>query len=154
MLNITLDNWRNYSDNLGFNTVPELAKALGVPIRTLNSWLYKQRKPAEYTSEILKEKLNSIVRDRYIELAKVAAKKIIKAGKETEIRKLKTDLVRAIQYKDWPRIFTSVLQMSCITDVYTEFLDILILDWKENDKDYYKTGYFYSVIQTFIIALI
>ena len=153
MLDIRLENWREYSDELGFETVPELSKALEVPLRTLESWLYNQRKPAEYTNKMLTEKLNSIVRDRYIEDAKATGKKIKEIGNEKNIKKLRSDLVRSMQYGDWSGIFNSIALMSQMTNVYTEFVFILLKDWSKYDKDYPEKGYYYCVLQTFAIAL-
>lgn len=153
MLNITLENWRDYSDELGFSTVPELSIALGVPLRTLESWLYNQRKPAEYTVEMITEKLNSIIRDRYIEDAKLTAKKIKEAGNKKDIRKLRTDLLRAMEYGDWRGIFNAITLMHHLTDVCIGFVFILLKDWDKYDKDYPEKGYYYCVLQTFAIAL-
>lgn len=154
MLNITLENWRDYTDELGFNTVPELSKALGIPLRTMESWLYNQRKPAEYTSEMLTERLNGIIRDRYIENAKLAGKKIKEAGNEKDIKKLREELIRAMQSTDWSGIFNAIAQMGQLTNVYTEFVFVLLKDWNKYDKDYPEKGYYYSVLQTFALALI
>lgn len=154
MLDIRLENWREYSDELGFETVPELSKALQVPLRTLESWLYNQRKPAEYTTKMLTEKLNSIVRDRCIEDAKTTGKKIKETGNEKDIKKLRSDLVRSMQYGDWSGIFNSIALMSRLTDIYTEFVFTLLKDWRKYDKEYPEKGYYYCVLQTFILALI
>lgn len=154
MLNITLENWRDYTDELGFNTVPELSKALEVPPRTLESWLYNQRKPTEYTNKMLTERLNSIIRDRYIENAKLAGKKIKEAGNEKNIKKLREELIRAMQSTDWSGIFNAIAQMSQLTNIYTEFVFVLLKDWNKYDKDYPEKGYYYSVLQTFALALI
>lgn len=154
MLNITLENWRDYTDELGFETVPELSKALGVPLRTMESWLYNQRKPAEYTSEMVKEKLNNIVRNKCIEDAKNTGKKIKEVGNERDVKKLRTDLLRAMNYGDWSGIFNAIAQMSQLTNIYTEFVFTLLKDWCKYDKEYPEKGYYYCVLQTFILALI
>lgn len=154
MLNITLENWRDYTDELGFSTIPELSKALGVPLRTMESWLYNQRKPAEYTNNMIKEKLNSIVKDRCIEDARTTAKKIKEVGNKKDIKKLRTDLLRAMEYNDWDGVFNTISLMHDLTDVYIGFVFVLLKDWNQDDTNYKKEGYYYCVLQTFMLALI
>lgn len=154
MLNITLENWRDYTDELGFSTIPELSKALGIPLRTMESWLYNQRKPAEYTSEMITEKLNSIIRDRYIEDAKDTAKKIKEVGNEKDLKKIRTNLLRAMEYNDWNGIFNAITLIHHLTDVYIAFVFVLLKDWDKYDTDYPEKGYYYCVLQTFAIALL
>ena len=58
-----------------------------------------------------------------------------------------------MEYHDRDGCFNTILQLNLLTDISSEFLDILLLDWDEKDKDYPKNGTFYCVLQTFTMAL-
>lgn len=158
MLNITLENWKEYKDVLGIITLPELADALGVSLRTLESWCYNQRTPAEYATNLITEKLNKIALDYNIERAKEVAHQIVKQNVKGT-RLLATKMVRALQNnKDYVKCTDAIIQLAVLTDRHFDFFDVLLMDGLM-DKDelgnytYNSNQYYYPVLLSFVLAL-
>ena len=152
MLEITIKNWEKYKDYLGVKTVPELAEALKVKIETLENWISVDKKPTDYAEQLITEKLNHIVRDNYVQKAYNSGKEMKKVAGD-KLKGLRTQLVYYMEYHDRDGCFNTILQLNLLTDISSGFLDILLLDWDEKDKDYPKNGTFYCVLQTFTMAL-
>lgn len=158
MLNITIENWKEYKDVLGISTIPELAEALGVSLRTLESWCYGQRTPAEYATNLITEKLNKIALDYNIKRAKETAHQIVKQN-ITGTRLLKTKMVRALQNNpNYLQCADAIIQLAVLTDRHFDFFDVLLMDGLM-DKDetgnysYNSNHYYYPVLFSFIMAL-
>lgn len=153
MLNMNLKNWEDYREELGVKSLAGLARLLDVPPRTLQNWMSGDRKPAEYVESMINRRLNEIIRDNYIEKAENAAMQIKSKIKEGDLLQLRTKLVRAMNDGDKKTCCDAILQFSVLTDVYTEFLDILLIDWDPEDKDYKAMGFYYPVLLTFAMKL-
>lgn len=154
MLKITLKNWKDYKDELGFDTIPELSKALGVPIRTLESWLYGARNPTEYTKNLINEKLKNIIRINCINQAKETGCKVKEAIKNEDLVYLRTSLIQAMNYKNKTNILNALIQIRDVSDIYLPFLNVLLIDWEDATSDYLNNGTFSGVIETFAMAMI
>ncbi len=153
MLNVSLQNWEDYKEELGVKSLAALARLLDVPPRTLQGWMAGDRKPAEYVESMINRRLNEIIRDNYIEKAENAALQIKSKIKEGDLLQLRTKLVRAMSDGNKRECCNAILQLSVLTDVYTEFMDILLIDWNPEEKDYKAMGFYYPVLLTFAMKL-
>lgn len=154
MLKLNWRKWADYKEDLQINTLAELAEYLKVPYRTLQSWWLGERKPPMYTENMINDKLNERLRFVNIRKALEAGEEVKKAEKDgINLSKEKKQLIESINHSDRRGIANAILQISIKTNVYTDFLDILLMDWdfQSNDKD---LGFFYSVLATFTMKII